>query len=142
MLRQSARSNFLEKISHNLLLVCQNHELAESQRMILEVHRYDVLVANDLRELDRISKNNRLPCAILGHDLGPDMKHAIAALLCRNLPAIAIVEEYSNSPVLPDAEHVPAGDSSALLNAIEDLLLPYGQRHTKHVRRKAHSLVE
>jgi len=132
----------LEKISYTLLLVCLNHELAQAQRMILEVHRYDVLVANDLRELDRISKNNRLPCAILGQDLGPDMKHAIAATLSRNLPAIAILEEYSDSPVLPDAEHVLAGDSSALLDAIEDLLLPYGRRHTKHLRSKARALVK
>ena len=71
MLRQSARSNFLEKISHNLLLVCQNHELAESQRMILEVHRYDVLVANDLRELDEFQKTTRLPAQFWAMTLVP-----------------------------------------------------------------------
>lgn len=105
--------------------------------MILEEHGYHVLVACDLRELDEISKKHRLPCAVLGQDLGPGMKHAIAALLCHNLPAIALLEEYSSSPVIEEAEHVSARDPSALLDAIDDLLLPYGQRRTKHLRQPA-----
>lgn len=132
----------MEKISHTLLLVCLNHELAEAQRMILEEHGYHVRLAGDLRELDRISKNHQISCAVLGQDLGPGMKHAVAALLCKNLPAIAILEEYSTSPVIEEAEHIPAGDTSEVLATIDDLLLPYGQRHTNHVRSTARSFVE
>jgi hypothetical protein len=98
----------LENASHTLLLICLTHELTEAQRVILEEHGYQVLVASDLRELDRISKNGRLDCAVLGEDLGSGMKHAIAGLLCDNLPTLAILEEYTVSPVLLDADHVLA----------------------------------
>jgi hypothetical protein len=70
------------------------------------------------------------------------MKQNIAALLCDNRPAIAIVEEYTTCPVLPDAEHVLVGTPPPdFLAAIDDLLLPYGRRHTEHLRRKARLLV-
>jgi hypothetical protein len=78
----------------------------------------------------------------LGEDLGSSMKHAIATLLGDNLPTLAILEEYRVSPVLPDIDHVLAGDPSGLLAAVDDLLLPYGQRHTAHLRRKARQIVE
>jgi hypothetical protein len=70
------------------------------------------------------------------------MKHAIAALLSDNLPAMAILEEYTTSPALADADHILAGDPPDLLAAVDDLLLPYGKRHTAHVRRKAHAVVK
>jgi len=70
------------------------------------------------------------------------MKHAIATLLGDNLPTLAILEEYRVSPVLPDIDHVLAGDPSGRLAAVDDLLLPYGQRHTAHLRRKARQIVE
>jgi len=132
----------LENASNTVLSICLNHEAADVQRMLLEEHGYHVLIAGDLREVDRISKNFFLDCAVLGSDLGNGMKHAIAALLCDNRPAIAILEEYSDSPVLPDADHVPAGHPADLLAALDDLLAPYGHRHTAHLQRKANALVK
>jgi hypothetical protein len=132
----------LQRTSNTIVLVCVSCELAEAQRKIFEEHGYQVLVARDLRELDRISRNTPLACAVLGEDLGDSMKHAISTLLCDNLHAVAILEEYTTSPALPDAEHVRAGEPSALLAAIDDLLLPYGQRHTAHIQRKARIVME
>jgi hexokinase len=132
----------LQRTSNTIVLVCVSCELAEAQRKILEEHGYQVLVARDLRELDRISRNTPLACAVLGEDIGDSMKHAISTLLCDNLHAVAILEEYTTSPALADAEHVRAGEPSDLLAAIDDLLLPYGQRHTAHIQRKARIVME
>ena len=133
---------FLENASKTVVLICLNRELAEAQRSILEEHGYRVLIASDLRDLERVSKEIRLACVVLGEDIGDAMKHTIATLLSGNLLGIAIVEECRNSPVLPDADHVPAGDPSALLAALDDLLLPYGKRHTAHLQTKARAIVQ
>jgi hypothetical protein len=117
-------------------------ELAEAQRMFLEEHGHHALVANDLRELDQISKNTPLACAILGEDIGDGMKQAIATLLEENLAAIPILEEYSSSPVLPNADHILAGQPADLLAVVDDLLLPHGRRHIEHLQRKARVLRE
>lgn len=136
----SVRSQVLQTTSNTIVLVCVSCELADAQRNILEEHGYRVLVASDLRVLDRISKATRFTCAVLGEDIGDSMKQAIATLLCENLPAIAILEEYTIS--LPEADHVLAGDPLDLLSAINDLLLPYGQRHTAYLQRKARRIIE
>lgn len=142
MAGNSVRSQVLQTTSNTIVLVRVRCELADAQRNILEEHGYRVQVASDLRELDRISKETRFACAVLGEDIGDSMKRAIATLLCDNLPAIAILEEYTISPALPEADHALAGDPLNLLSAINDLLLPYGQRHTAYLQRKARRIIE
>ncbi|HKT49045.1 MAG TPA: hypothetical protein VJV96_02045 [Candidatus Angelobacter sp.] len=70
------------------------------------------------------------------------MKHAIATQLSEHFAAIPILEEYIVAPVLPDAEHILAEQPAALLAAIDDLLLPHGQRYTAYLEKKARILRE
>jgi|SRR6185312_10070559 len=117
-----------------ILVICQNPALGETRRVLLEGDGYHVLVVTDVRELEQIRAH--LDCAVLGRDIEPRMKRAVAGLLEKQWPGIPILEIDELHAEIEGAACVPSGAPEEVLEALDDLLRPTGRRYSQHLHQK------
>lgn len=123
-----------------ILSICQSSALSETRRLLLAARGYDVVVITDARELDKIGTAPR--CALMGIDIEPRMKRAVAGLLDQHWPGIAMLEINVTHPEIEGAACVASDVPEEVLNALNDLLGPRGRRYSEHLRHQTQGIVE
>lgn len=120
-----------------VLCICLVPAVAETQRLLLEQQGYRVFLATNFHEIEEIARQTPLDCALVGADIEPKMKRAIAAMLQDKFPATAILEVCRFSPEIEGVAYVLAESPDDILGAVNDLLLPHGRRHTEFLQRRS-----
>ena len=117
-----------------ILTICQNESLSETRRLLLTQNGYQVVVVTDFRHIETIKSHPN--CVVIGRDIEPRMKRAIAILLEKQWPGIAILETNLLHPEIKGAACVPSDSPEEILAALEDLLSPAGRRYAENLRRQ------
>jgi hypothetical protein len=84
-----------------ILSISLNPAVSATRRMVLEQHGYEVAEAADFLQIKDRCAEARFACAILGTDIEPKMKRAIATVLEQLCPGMPILEIFRISPEIP-----------------------------------------
>ncbi len=125
-----------------ILSISSNPAVSETRRMVLEQRGYKVAEAADFHEISDQCSNTHYGCAVVGTDIDPKMKRAIAAVLEKLCPGLPILEICRISPEIPGAAMLDSDSPEALVKAVDDLLLPSGSRYTEQLHRRAAAIRE
>lgn len=119
-----------------ILSISSSPAISGTRRLILEQHGYEVAEAADFVDIEQKCRENHYRCAILGTDIDPRMKRAIALALKRFCPEMPILEIIRLSSEINGAATVASDSPEALLKAVDDLLIPNGVRYTEQLHRR------
>jgi hypothetical protein len=117
-----------------ILTICQNESLSETRRLLLTKNGYQVTVVTDFRHIEKISQHPN--CVVMGIDIEPRMKRAVAVLLEKRWPGIPILEINILHPEIEGAACVSSDSPEEVVAALKDLLSPTGRRYTENLHRQ------
>jgi DNA-binding response OmpR family regulator len=92
--------------SARLLVISKNPELAEERRTLLQRTGYEVVGANNFRQVQEICERGDFHIAIIGYSIPPKEKRRIWAELITRCPHAPILELFDGTaPHLADAQY-------------------------------------
>lgn len=124
----------------NVLSISADPAVSETRRRVLQEHGYSVVVATNLLEVEQMCRNMEIACVIIGADIEPKMKRAIARIINEVRCLMPVLEIIHISPEIEGASTVQSNDPAALVEAVEDLLKPTGRRFSEQLYRRSRAI--